>query len=166
MAGDEAKLQAWYSFVEAHRAVTAVLEEELALAGLTPTSFELLRCLERAAAGTVSLAELAAVSRMSRSCVASACRGLLRDGLVTRERQPGDGRTTLVRITPAGRMAMKRAAPIHLAVIRTRFLDAFTLRGARDLRGSMSRVLQLDERAPRRPVSAGPASAGRMRGRV
>jgi DNA-binding MarR family transcriptional regulator len=48
------------------------------------------------------------------------------DGLIRRELNPDDARSTMVRLLPAGRAAIEMAAPGHAADVRRNFIDLFT----------------------------------------
>jgi hypothetical protein len=51
--------------------------------------------------------------------------GACRDGLISREPNPADARSTLVCLLPTGRAAIE-AAPGHVADFRRNFIDLFT----------------------------------------
>ncbi|WP_231975917.1 MarR family winged helix-turn-helix transcriptional regulator [Mycobacterium sp. E2462] len=48
------------------------------------------------------------------------------DGLISRELNPDDARSTVVALLPAGRAAIERAAPRHVEDVRRHFIDLFT----------------------------------------
>jgi DNA-binding MarR family transcriptional regulator len=48
------------------------------------------------------------------------------DGLISREPNPGDARSTMVCLLPAGRTAIENAAPGHVQDVRRNFVDLFT----------------------------------------
>ena len=116
MASD-AKLQAWFTFLQAHDAATESLDAELReRSGITLSDYEVLLYLDRAPR-------------------------LERDGFVRRAPDPHDGRATLVSLTAAGRRRFRAAAPVHLEGVRARFLDALTTREAETLRAASVKVL-------------------------
>jgi len=49
-----------------------------------------------------------------------------RDGLISREPNPDDARSTMVCLLPAGRAAIEKAAPGHVADVRRNFIDLLT----------------------------------------
>jgi DNA-binding MarR family transcriptional regulator len=53
-------------------------------------------------------------------------RRMQQDGLISRELNPDDARSTMVRMLPAGRAAIERAAPRHVEDVRRNFIDLFT----------------------------------------
>jgi DNA-binding MarR family transcriptional regulator len=53
-------------------------------------------------------------------------RRMQKDGLISREPNPDDARSTLVCLLPAGRAANEKAAPRHVADVRRNFIDLLT----------------------------------------
>ncbi|MGZ8630014.1 MAG: MarR family winged helix-turn-helix transcriptional regulator [Actinomycetota bacterium] len=150
MAAD-AKLQAWFTFLQAHAAVTEGLGDELReRAGLAMSEYEVLLHLDRASGGKLRMADLAGSVLLTASGTTRAVDRMEREGLVHRAQDPDDGRATLVSLSPAGRRRFRAAAPVHLAGIRARFLDALTVREARELRSALSKVLEATGRPERR----------------
>jgi DNA-binding MarR family transcriptional regulator len=49
-----------------------------------------------------------------------------KDGLISREPNPDDARSTMVCLLPAGRAAIEKAAPRHVADVRRNFIDLLT----------------------------------------
>ena len=49
-----------------------------------------------------------------------------KDGLICREPNPDDVRSTMVCLLPAGRVAIEEAAPGHVADVRRNFIDLLT----------------------------------------
>ena len=148
--GADAKLQAWFAFLQAHDAATESLDAELrARTGLTLSDYEVLLHLSRSPASALRMADLAASVLLSPSGTTRAVDRLERDGLVRRSDDPDDGRATLVSLTPAGRRRFRAAAPVHLAGVRARFLDAITKREAEALRGVAVKVLAANGREER-----------------
>jgi DNA-binding MarR family transcriptional regulator len=148
--GANAKLQAWFAFLQAHDAATESLDAELREStGLTLSDYEVLLLLSRSPASALRMADLAASGLLSPSGTTRAVDRLERDGLVRRGDDPDDGRATLVSLTPAGRRRFRAAAPVHLAGVRARFLDAITKREAEALRAISVRVLAANGRNER-----------------
>ncbi len=48
------------------------------------------------------------------------------DGLISREPNPDDARSTMVCLLPAGRAAVEKAAPGHVEDVRRNFIDLMT----------------------------------------
>jgi len=53
-------------------------------------------------------------------------RRMQKDGLISREPNPADARSTLVCLLPVGRAAIEKAAPGHVADVRRNFIDLLT----------------------------------------
>jgi DNA-binding MarR family transcriptional regulator len=49
-----------------------------------------------------------------------------KDGLICREPNPDDARSTMVCLLPAGRAAIEKAAPGHVEDVRRNFIDLLT----------------------------------------
>jgi DNA-binding MarR family transcriptional regulator len=49
-----------------------------------------------------------------------------KDGLISREPNPDDARSTMVCLLPAGRATIEKAAPGHVDDVRRNFVDLFT----------------------------------------
>ena len=149
MASD-AKLQAWFTFLQAHDAATGSLDAELReRAGLTLSDYEVLLHLDRAAGSRLHLADLAASVLLTASGTTRAVDRLERDGFVRRGPRPRR-RTRDVRLAHRRRAeAVRAAAPVHLAGVRARFLDAITKRDAEALRSIAVKVLAANGRNER-----------------
>jgi len=92
----------------AARAVTQLFDEALAPSGLRTTQFTLLVTSRLMGESTIN--ELAERMAMDRTTLSRNLKPLVRSGLL--EMQPGeDGRTRLVRLTPAGEKALEEAYP-------------------------------------------------------
>lgn len=143
-------LQAWFTFLQAHDAVTRELDRELReRCGLSLADYEVLLVLDRAAAATVRAGELGDAVLLSPSGTTRAVDRLQRDGLVRRSPDPDDGRATLVSLTRAGRRRFRAAAPVHLEGVRARFLVALSPAEARALRDASAKVLAANGREER-----------------
>jgi DNA-binding MarR family transcriptional regulator len=93
----------------AARAVTQVFDEALAPSGLRATQFTLLVTSRLSGESTIN--ELAERMAMDRTTLSRNLKPLVRSGLL--EVRPGeDGRTRLVRLTPAGERSLEEAYPL------------------------------------------------------
>ena len=93
----------------AARAVTQVFDEVLTPSGLKATQFTLL--VTNRLMGESTINELAERMAMDRTTLSRNLKPLVRNGLL--EVRPGeDGRTRLVRLTPAGERSLKEAYPL------------------------------------------------------
>jgi len=94
---------------KAARAVTQVFDEALGPSGLRVTQFTLLVTSRLSGESTIN--ELAERMAMDRTTLSRNLKPLVRGGLL--QMRPGeDGRTRLVRITPAGEQALEEAYPL------------------------------------------------------
>jgi DNA-binding MarR family transcriptional regulator len=119
---DDGHLAAWRSLLEAHAAVTELLARELEdERGLPLAWYEVLLQLATTPGGRLRMQELAQSVLLSKSGLTRLIDRMQRQGLVRRERCPSDRRGWFAVLTPAGRTAFRRAAPIHLRGIQEHF---------------------------------------------
>ncbi|HEY6568500.1 MAG TPA: MarR family transcriptional regulator [Actinomycetota bacterium] len=146
----DAKLQAWFTFLQAHDAVVEALDQDLRERVDMPLAdYEVVLHLGRADGGTLRMHELADAVLLSASGTTRAVDRLVHAGLVERVPDTADGRVTRVSLTALGRRHQRAAAPVHLAGVRARFLDALSPQQARDLRTSMRAILHANDRTER-----------------
>src|SRR6266511_3673165 len=106
---DAARLAAWRALMEAHAAVTDLLERELEQErGLPLSKFEV-------------LLKLAQSVLLSKSGLSRLVDRMEEAGLVRRERCPSDRRGAYAVLTDEGRALLRRAAPVHLRGIEEHF---------------------------------------------
>jgi DNA-binding MarR family transcriptional regulator len=77
---------------------------------------------------------------ISRSRVSRVVDELERAGYVERIADPADRRASFAAITPEGRTALRRAAPIYLAAVEREFLAHLSEADARTIERSFDRV--------------------------
>ncbi len=108
------------------RATAALLDAELAPAGLTADEFALYSALHLAE--TVTPSQLAELLAIPPTTVSTHIRRLERRGDLARVTNPADRRSALLRLTPAGETAYRRAgalfAPIYNRVAQALALPA------------------------------------------
>lgn len=97
------------------KAATGVLDAALAPAGLTADEFGVYSVLTSADSLTPS--ELARWMSAPATTVSSVVKRLERRGHVVREPNPDDGRSSLIRLTPAGRDAHRVAGAAFMPVL-------------------------------------------------
>src|SRR5215203_5711236 len=127
---------------KAARVVTQVFDEVLTPSGLRVTN---------RLAGESTINELAERMAMDRTTLSRNFKPLVRSGLL--EVRPGeDGRTRLVRITPAGEQALEEAYPLwQQAQLET--VSALGERRYEALLGDVAQVVSLSAHGPREPRS-------------
>jgi DNA-binding MarR family transcriptional regulator len=119
---DDAHLAAWRSLLEAHAAVTELLERELEQEqGLALSKFEVLLKLADAPGGRMRMLELAESVLLSKSGLSRLVDRMEEAGLVRRERCPSDRRGAFAVLTDEGMRVLHRAAPVHLRGIQEHF---------------------------------------------
>lgn len=147
---DDARLGAWRAFLQAHAAVTEVLERELAdLRSLPLTWYDVLLQLSEAPAGRLRMQELARSVLLSKSGLTRVVDRMAKEGLVRREAAADDARGAFACLTPTGRSALRRAAPIHLRGIEANFGRHLTDAEAATLAGALNRVARAAAAAQR-----------------
>jgi DNA-binding MarR family transcriptional regulator len=118
---DEHRLAAWRSFLHGHLVLTGVLEREMeAETGLPLTWYDVLLNLN-AAGGRLRMQELARSIVLSKSGLTRLVDRMVAAGYLCREPAEGDRRGLLAVLTPEGKEALRRAAPIHLRGIEEHF---------------------------------------------
>ena len=80
--------------------------------GLTNGQFSLMMALNRPS--PPGMGAVAALLAMDRTTLTAALKPLARRGLVATARDPNDGRSRLLRLTPAGRALLAKAVPIWI----------------------------------------------------
>jgi DNA-binding MarR family transcriptional regulator len=138
---DDSRLAAWRSLLEAHAALTELLERELvAERGLPLSRYEVLLRLVEAPGGRLRMQELASSVLLSKSGLSRLVDRMEAAGLVRRERCPSDRRGAFAVLTDQGRSALRRAAPVHLRGIQEHFARHLADGEARTLAAALGRV--------------------------
>ncbi|HEV3402574.1 MAG TPA: helix-turn-helix domain-containing protein [Acidimicrobiales bacterium] len=126
MAGEvsEDEVGAWRALLLTQNAVLRAIEADLQREGMVPlTWYDVLLELNAVEGRRLRMQELAARTVLSRTRVSRLVDEMAAAGLVRREPDPDDGRAAFAVLTPAGRRALRRAAPCYLAGIRRYFTD-------------------------------------------
>lgn len=142
------RVAAWASLLRVHAALVPKLERELAGRGLPLSWYDVLLELNSAPGRRLRMSELSARVVLSRERVSRVVDELERSGLVTREANPEDGRSTLAGITKDGRARLRAAAPTYLAGIERHFTRHLDDAEIRVLIAALGRVLEAEERSP------------------
>ncbi|MET9407983.1 MarR family transcriptional regulator [Streptomyces sp. NPDC002935] len=115
------------SFSSAARWLTEQVGQEFRReTGMWQIHYELLSRLSEAPEGQLSLTKLARRMGISTSRLSHLVDRTREHGWVERAPDPVDRRIVLARLTSAGKVALQAAAPLHLACVRSRFLDRLT----------------------------------------
>jgi DNA-binding MarR family transcriptional regulator len=125
---------------QAARHVTQLYDRYLAVDGLRATQYSIIAKLSRL--GPLSINALAALMVMDRTTTGRAVRPLERDKLVAIDRGR-DGRSRVVRLTPAGAQRAK-AATVRWRKAQRLFERSYGVAAAAQLRAALGRVLSTE----------------------
>ncbi len=144
----------WGALLKVHAALVPRIDRELQEThGLPLTWYDVLLELNTAPGRRLTMGQLGSVAAVSRTRVSRVVDELVRAGLVAREPNPDDGRSALAALTPAGRAALRKAAPTYVAAVHREFADHLTSRESDVLARALRRVL--DARPRESPRSTG-----------
>ena len=139
--------ETWGALLKVHAALVPRLDRELQVAhGLPLTWYDVLLELNTASGRRLTMGQLGSVVAVSRTRVSRVVDELVRAGLVTREPNPDDGRSAFATLTPAGRTALRTAAPTYVAAVQREFADHLTAREAEAMAQAFRKVLAADAR--------------------
>jgi DNA-binding MarR family transcriptional regulator len=131
---DDVEMRAWRTFIETVNDVTDLLEADLERGkGLSIGDYQVLVFLSEASDRRMRMSDLAAKLHLSPSGLTRRLDGLVRSGLVSRQPSAEDRRVLLAVLTDAGFERIVDAAPVHVASVRRRLLDALTHEQTRHL---------------------------------
>ena len=106
--------ETWLRIVQVHDRITHRVDSALHRDhDLSLTGFEALRRIAEAPGERATMSEVAEALGLSRAGVTSTVGRLVEQGLVVRERRPGDRRLLHAGLTPAGRAKVEQARPTH-----------------------------------------------------
>ena len=108
---------------------------------LTHFAYWTMAMLSEASDRSLQLSELAAMSRSSLSRLSHLMGRLERAGYVRRQRSTDDARATLAILTDAGYAKVVRAAPGHVATVRSLVFDQLTREQASELGEICTRLM-------------------------
>jgi DNA-binding MarR family transcriptional regulator len=148
MSQDVDRVSAWAALLRVHAAVVPKLERELVPTGLPLSWYDALLELNDAPGRKLRMTELGQRVVLSRERVSRVVGELERAGLVRREPNPDDGRSSFAAITPEGRARLRAAAPTYLAGIERHYSSHLTDSEIRVLTRALGRVLAAEEGTP------------------
>ena len=120
------ELRAWRAFIDARHQVGVHLERGLQESGLSGADYEVLSLLSDHDGDRMPSQELRNALGWEKSRLSHQLRRMEKDGLISREPNPADARSTLVCLLPVGRATVEKAAPGHVADVRRNFIDLLT----------------------------------------
>ena len=118
--------RAWRAFMDAHHQLVVHLNRGLQESGLSGADYEVLVVLSALDGDRMRACDLCNALGWEKSRVSHQVRRMQKDGLICREPNPDDARSTMVCLLPAGRAAIEKAAPGHVADVRRNFIDLLT----------------------------------------
>jgi DNA-binding MarR family transcriptional regulator len=133
--------RAWSALVSAYESLTRALDQRMVADYRMPLGvIEALIAIAHADEGSISVADLAGQIRLSPSRTSRVAMELEREGLVKRERDAADSRSTRVAATDAGRERLLEAAPAYLSTIRRHLFEQLSEREVRQLARLLERI--------------------------
>jgi DNA-binding MarR family transcriptional regulator len=140
---DSREDRAWRTFVRMHHRLRLRLHQHLLNEfGLTDTEYEILVVLSEHPDGRMPAQELGSLLRWEKSRLSHQTRRMQDRGLIARETNPCDARSSMVCLLPAGRAAIEEAAPRHVDNVRRHFIDLLSPAELDVLTAVQERVLQ------------------------
>lgn len=137
-----AQQQVWRQWLELGHRLPAALHRDLqAGSDLSLPDFDVLVQLSEADGGRLRHSELATALGWERSRLSHHLRRMEARGLVDREDCVDDGRGTFAVLTPAGRTAIRKAAPDHARHVRDLVFDHLTDAELRTFGRVVTRIL-------------------------
>jgi DNA-binding MarR family transcriptional regulator len=118
--------RAWRAFMHAHHQLVVHLNRGLQESGLSGADYEVLAVLSALDGDRMPARDLCNALGWEKSRVSHQLRRMEKDGLISREPNPDDARSTLVCLRPTGRAAIEKAAPRHVEDVRRNFIDLLT----------------------------------------
>jgi DNA-binding MarR family transcriptional regulator len=118
--------RAWRAFIHAHDQIEAHLNRRLQESGLSGADYEVLAVLSALDGDRMPARDLCIALGWEKSRLSHQLRRMQKDGLIGREPNPDDARSTMVCLLPAGLAAIEKAAPRHVEDVRRNFIDLFT----------------------------------------
>lgn len=119
--------RAWRAFKHASYQLDVRLSRHLLQdSGLTQADYEVLAVLSEHYTDRMPAQELCTTLAWEKSRLSHQVRGMQKRGLITREPNPDDARSVIIRLLPAGRRTIEEAAPAHVDHVRQDFIDLFT----------------------------------------
>jgi DNA-binding MarR family transcriptional regulator len=118
---------AWGALLQTHAALVPELDRSLrSHSGLPLAWYDVLLELSAADDGRLRMSELAERAVLSRTRISRVVDELVRAGLVAKEPNPFDARSSYAVITTEGRQRFEASAPHYLAQIEQRFAAGLT----------------------------------------
>ncbi|NYI99789.1 DNA-binding MarR family transcriptional regulator [Nocardioides thalensis] len=140
-------IRAWAALLRTHAAVLPKLERALVKTGLPLTWYDVLLVVNAAPDRRLRMTELGRQAVVSRERVSRVVSELEREGLMERQPNPDDKRSSFAAITPEGRKRLKSAAPTYLAAVARHYLAHLDPDEIAVIATALSRVVEAEEAA-------------------
>jgi DNA-binding MarR family transcriptional regulator len=144
MTSTDDRASAWAALLRTHAAVVPKLARALSTTGLPISWYDLLLELNTAPGRRLRMRELGDHAVLSREQVSRVTTELEAAGLVERQPNPDDKRSSYAVITDEGRRRLRRAAPTYLAAIERHFARHLSDGEVRTLIRALERVVEAE----------------------
>jgi DNA-binding MarR family transcriptional regulator len=138
-------IAAWAALLRAHAAVVPKLERALVRTGLPLSWYDVLLVTNAAPDRRLRMTELGHQAVVSRERVSRVVTELESAGLIRREPNPDDKRSSVAAITPEGRRRLRNAAPIYLEAVQDHYLAHLTTSEVSALARALGKVVSAEE---------------------
>lgn len=140
---DDDLVRAWSGLLRLHAQLVPLIDRDLERAtGMPLRWYDVLLELNAAPERRLRMAELSDAVVLSRTRVSRVVDELVGAGYVTRTPNPDDRRSAYAELSPAGRGAFRKAAPIYLELIRSHLGRRLNERDAAQLHRILDRSLR------------------------
>src|SRR5690349_3563015 len=118
--------RAWRAFQHAHHQLGVHLNRGLQQSGLSAADYQILAVPSEHDRARMLARDLCHLLGLEMSRASHQVGGVEEDGLICREANAHDARSTMVCLLPAGRAAIEKAAPGHVEDVRRNFIGLLT----------------------------------------
>jgi DNA-binding MarR family transcriptional regulator len=142
----------WRAVMRMVKVIPRHLDSDLVRgAGLTASEYTTIMHLSEAPNRELRMADLANATDLSASRMTRLVDDLQARGLITKTASSSDARGNVARLTPRGMNKLKSAWPVHLASVRSRFLDHIDAKSVAGVAKALADVADHLEDAPAEP---------------
>lgn len=143
------RVAAWAAVLRTHAAVLPKLERALQRAGMPLTWYDVLLVVNAAPDRKLTMSELGRQAVVSRERVSRVVTELEREGLIERQANPADKRSSFAAITAEGRRRLRAAAPLYLGAVEDHFLGHLEPTEVAAVATALNRVVAAEEGSAR-----------------